>query len=98
MKHFIFLLSIILVANFSFAGKKHRNYTEVPVCEVQYISPDSLLLEDTLQNNNPARWTLQTYQYLRDTITVVGMCLAPAKTVTYTAAGYTLLLADTSAS
>ncbi len=98
MKYFLLFVSIIIVANFSFAGKKYRNFTEVPVCEVQYISPDSLLLADTLQNTNPARWTLQTSPYLGDTITVVGMCLAPAKTITYTASGFTLLLADTSAS
>lgn len=69
-------------------------YPEVTLRQIQEVPLDSLLLLDTLQCN-PPRWTLQVSPYYRDTVTVTGECVIPARVMTYTASGFNLLLADT---
>ncbi|MBI5019861.1 MAG: T9SS type A sorting domain-containing protein [Ignavibacteriales bacterium] len=71
-------------------------YPEVSVQWVQQVHQDSLLVADQLQNTVPARWTLQTSDHMGDTVVVTGLVIVPAKVITYTAKGFTMLLRDTS--
>ncbi len=70
---------------------------EVTIKQFQQVPFDSLLLADQLQNNTPARWTLQraVAPYYGDTVTITAVCVVPAKVLTFTAAGFTMLLYDT---
>ncbi|MBM4165947.1 MAG: T9SS type A sorting domain-containing protein [Ignavibacteria bacterium] len=76
--------------------KKKFNFPEVSIHDIQFVHRDSLRIADSLQNSNPSRWTLQVSPYLGDTITVTALCVIPSKVITYTAAGFTMLLGDTS--
>lgn len=71
-------------------------YPAVSVQWVQQVHQDSLLIADQLQNSIPARWTLQTSDHAGDTVVVTALVVVPAKILTYTNKGYTMLLADTS--
>ncbi|MBI4535396.1 MAG: T9SS type A sorting domain-containing protein [Ignavibacteriae bacterium] len=68
-------------------------YPQVTVRQIQEVPLDSLLLLDTLQCN-PPRWTLQVSPHYRDTVTLTGVCVVPARVLDYTASGFNLLLAD----
>jgi hypothetical protein len=63
---------------------------------VQEVHHDSLIIADSLQNTIPSRWTLQTSQHRLDTVVVTGVVVVPAKIITYTAKGFTMLVHDTS--
>jgi|GEM_PF-552662 hypothetical protein len=101
-KLFLFIFFIVAF-QFSFSEnivqiseKKKYNFPEVSIHDVQFVPRDSLLIADSLQNSNPSRWTLQVSPYMGDTITVTALCVIPSKVITYTAAGFTMLLGDTS--
>jgi len=70
-------------------------YPEVSLRQIQEVSGDSLLVADTLKNTVPARWILQASPYYQDTVTIVAQCVVPANVLTYTQAGFTMLLRDT---
>ncbi len=70
-------------------------YPEVSVKDIQQVPLDSLLVADGLQNTIPSRWTLQTTPYRTDTVVITALCVVPGKIITFTATGYTMLLADT---
>ncbi len=77
-------------------------YPNVTVQQIGEVPLDSLLLADNLQNTQPLRWTLQKSPLISwaspfrgDTVTVTALCVIPAKILTFTQAGYTMLLADT---
>lgn len=76
-------------------------YPHVTIRQIQQVPADSLLIADTLTNfsanSNQARWTLQTSPYNGDTVVVTGICVVPAKVITYTAAGWTMTVYDTAA-
>jgi len=78
--------------------KKHYFYPEVSICSLQYVPHDSLAIADSLQLSLPGRWTLQMSHFAQhnDTVTITGVCIVPAKTITYTAKGYTMLVCDSS--
>lgn len=63
--------------------------------EIQYKPIDSLLLADNLQNSIPSRWTLQSCNFLGDTVRIIGVCVIPPKVITYTTFGYNMVIADT---
>ena len=67
----------------------------VTVREIQEIPPDWLLLADTLQFTAQTRWRLQSSPLEGDTLTVTGLCVIPAKVITYTAQGFDMILYDT---
>ncbi len=87
----LFVLALICAAS------AIAQYPEITIRQMQEVPLDSLLLADTLQLTNPARWTLQASPYYRDTVTIVAQCVAPAKVLTFTQRGFTLLLIDTTA-
>ncbi len=68
---------------------------ELSIRQLQQVPYDSLLVADALQNSVPSRWTLQTSPYSGSTVTVTAVCVVPAKVLTFTAAGFTMLLQDT---
>jgi len=70
------------------------SYPMVTIQDIQQVPLDSLLVADTIQNNT-ARWNLQTSPYSGDTVTVTALCVVPAKVITYTAKGFTMLIYDT---
>jgi hypothetical protein len=77
-------------------------YPNVTIRQIGEVPMDSLLLADNLQNTQPLRWTLQKSPLMSwaspfkgDTVTVTALCVVPAKILTFTQAGYTMLLADT---
>jgi hypothetical protein len=93
MKSLLSILVVVAVAaTISFA-----QYPRVTIRQIQEVPADSLLKADTLQNSVPARWTLQASPYVGDTVTVTALCVVPPKVITYTAAGYTMILYDTTA-
>lgn len=63
--------------------------------DIQYKPLDSLLLADALQNSTPSRWTLQSCNFLGDTVRIIGVCVIPPKVLTYTTFGYNMVVADT---
>ncbi len=93
------LLMISVLATIANAQYPYRN-----IRDIEYKPYDSLFVADQLQNVG-SRWTLQganstnwTYvssQWYGDTVTVVGVCVIPAKVFTYTSIGYNMVLADT---
>jgi hypothetical protein len=91
--------SLVLIATclLAFTLQSLAQYPHVTVRQIQQVPLDSLLRADTLQNTQPARWTLQTSPYRGDTVTVTALCVVPAKVLTFTAGGYTMLLYDTAA-
>jgi len=103
MKKILFVSALLLVGAASVLAQKV--YPTVNVHDLQFVSQDSLNAADVLQNTIPARWPLQKSPtikavgslYKSDTVTVVGLVVAPAKTVTYTRVGWSMILADTSA-
>lgn len=88
----ILLLSTLAIAAFG-------QYPNVTVSQIQQDPLDSLLVADTLTgfglNANQPRWTLQTSPLMGDTVTVTALCVVPAKLITFTARGWTMLLYDT---
>jgi len=76
--------------------KQWNSYPVVNVHTIQYVSPDSLRVCDSLQET-PTRWAAQESQYALngDTVTVIGTVVCPAHVLSYTAKGFTMLLHDT---
>jgi hypothetical protein len=78
-----------------------QTYRKVTIKDIQKVPLDSLLVADGLQNSVPARWRLQTSPYYnptvsaRETLEVVAQVVVPAKVVTFTGGGFTMLLRDT---
>ncbi|HEX9657212.1 MAG TPA: hypothetical protein VGB89_09920, partial [Bacteroidota bacterium] len=70
-------------------------FPEVTIRQVQEVPLDSLLIADTLTININSRWTLQSSPLFQDTVVVTALCVAPAKTLTFTQRGWTMLLLDT---
>jgi hypothetical protein len=116
MKRFVTVLMMLAVATTLFAGghkmiqrynrltNTWASYPEVTIHDIQYSSPDSLLVADALQNTVPVRWTLQSSPYIHftppstiktDTVVITALVVIPAKVITYTNKGYTMLLHDT---
>jgi hypothetical protein len=80
------------------------SYPEVTIHDIQYRPLDSLQVADALQNTVPTRWTLQSSDYVHftppstiknDTVVITALVVIPAKVITYTNKGYTMLLCDT---
>jgi len=67
----------------------------VTIQQIQQVPDDWLRLADSLQRSQPLRWTLQASPYFGDTVTVTALCVVPAKVITFTASGFTMLLYDT---
>jgi hypothetical protein len=65
--------------------------------QVQEVPLDSLRVADTLTVNQNIRWTLQVSPLYQDTVVVTAVCVVPAKIITFTQRGWTMLLADTGA-
>jgi len=102
MKTLTLLLSLFIFSSASFAvnssvKKQSASYPAVSIRDIQYSPPESLAIADSLQSNIPSRWTLQLGQYVNDTVTVTAVCVVPGKVITFTQAGFTMLLSDTGA-
>ncbi len=90
MKHFFTLVCLLLLA-----VSVQAQFPEVTIRQIQERPLDSLLIADTLTINVNSRWTLQSSPLYRDTVVVTALCVAPAKTLTFTQRGWTMLLIDT---
>ncbi len=93
MKTSIKILIIIFIV--SMVGEAQSNYPYRTIRSLQYNHIDSLILADALQNTVPSRWTLQSCNFLGDTVKIVGVCIIPPKVLNYTTFGYNMVLADT---
>ena len=93
MKGFLLFTGAVLL----FVLQSTAQIPHVMVRQLNQVPLDSLLLADTLQNTQPTRWTLQRAPapYYNDTAKVTALCVVPAKVLTFTAAGFTMLLYDT---
>jgi hypothetical protein len=91
-------MSAVLCVALLWAAHLEAQVPHVTLRQIQEVPYDSLVVADSLQNTVPARWTLQTSPYYQDTVTVTAVCVVPAKTLTFTQRGWTMLLADTGAS
>jgi hypothetical protein len=94
-------LLILVVAVSAWAQRPH-----VSIASVQQVSMDSLAMADTINNfganSVQQKWTLQMSRNVRqkspfggDTVSITGVCLVPAKVITYTGWGWTMVLYDT---
>jgi len=92
MRFSVLILGLLLVSLQAAA-----QYPEVTIREIQEVPLDSLIIADSLQNTIPQRWTLQEAPLSGDTVTITALVLAPAKVLTFTAGGFTMLLYDTGA-
>jgi hypothetical protein len=72
-------------------------YPEVTIREIQEVPLEDLLRADTLQNTSPSWWILQRSPLYGDTVTITAVVVAPAKVITFTAGGFTMVLYDTGA-
>lgn len=90
---------LLLTALFAVVLMSEAQIPEVTIKQFQQTPFDSLLVADQLQNTVPARWTLQraVAPYYGDTVTITALCVIPAKVLTFTAGGFTMLLYDTGA-
>lgn len=89
------LLGIVLSIISLLSSFSQNQYPLRTIREIQYKPTDSLLLADQLQNSIPARWTLQSCNYLGDTVRIIGVCVIPPKVMNYTSFGYNMVVADT---
>ncbi len=89
------MIVAVLLSSIALWQAVSQQYPLVSIRQIQEISIDSLLLADTLQRTANSRWTLQRSPYYQDTVSVVGVVVVQEKVITYTATGFTLLLADT---
>ncbi len=71
-------------------------YPQRTLRQAQFLPLDSLIVADSVQGTSLARTTLQASAFEGDTITVTALCVVPAKVLTFTAGGWTMLLYDTS--
>lgn len=99
MKTLIKILTIILAL--SIFNEAQSQYPYKTIREIQFVSKDSLLVADQIQNSQPTRWTIQASAMytatasLRDTFRIVGVCTVPAKVINFTSSGYNFVIADT---
>ena len=102
MKQLLFVTLLVLVL----AASAWAQYPHVSIADLQRVSADSLAMADTITNfganSVQQQWTLQISRYVRpaspfkgDTVTITGVCLAPARLITYTGWGWTMVLYDT---
>lgn len=77
---------------------------EVTIRQIQEVPLDWLLLSDTLQSTQQARWLLQASPFMGDTVTVTALVITPCASatcgfngLTFTQHGWTMLLHDTAA-
>jgi len=108
MKRFFSLFLILLFASGIYAGERKMvprynrltntwaNYPEYTIREIQQVPIESLLVADNIQNVT-ARWNLQTSPHVGDTVVLTALVVVPAKVITYTQHGFTMLLYDTAA-
>ncbi|MBI4811768.1 MAG: T9SS type A sorting domain-containing protein [Ignavibacteriales bacterium] len=106
MKRLFMLFLILLFVSGLYAGERNMvprynqltnswaSYPEYTIREIQQVPFDSLLVADAIQNVT-TRWTLQTSPLVGDTVVVTALVVVPAKVLTYTQKGYTMLLYDT---
>ncbi|MGB5873914.1 MAG: T9SS type A sorting domain-containing protein [Bacteroidota bacterium] len=93
---------VFLAALAAFAvAQTAAQFPDATVRELQEVSFDSLVVSDSLQNTIPQyTWSLQTSPRYNtatlegDTVTVTAVVVIPAKTMTFTAGGFTMLLYD----
>ncbi|MFN0158322.1 MAG: T9SS type A sorting domain-containing protein [Bacteroidota bacterium] len=92
----LFLFALLVLAGIA---EMHAQIPHISIRQFQEAPFDSLLLADVLQNSVPSRWTLQRSPapYYLDTVTITAVCAVPAKVLTFTAGGFTMLLYDTGA-
>lgn len=76
-------------------GQSFAQYPVVTIRQIQQVPQDSLRLADSLQGISSSRWYLQASTRQNDTVTVVALVVVPAKVLTFTQCGYTMLLYDT---
>lgn len=105
MKRYLLIFTLLVAV----VGQNFAQYPNVTIRQIQQVPLDSLLRADTLQNTQPSRWRLQTSPRYQDTVTVTAVCVVPAYprwqpptndplgAITFTRAGWTMLLADTGA-
>ncbi len=97
MKNLVLLVILITLIVSSMQGQ----YRQVSIKEIQQVPYDSLLVLDNTQNSVVANWTKQASSLYRavaaqrETVEVVGQVIVPAKVVTFTGGGFTMLLRDT---
>jgi len=92
------ILSVIITTALSISANAQGTYRTVTIYDIQYAHPDSLKLAEQLQRTQNSRWSLQASRFAitpRETVEVVAQCLVPPKVITWTGAGWTLVLKDT---
>jgi hypothetical protein len=86
-------------------NKITNTWLETPIVtlrDIQYCAPESLAAADLLPVTNTSQWTLQAATRAKgtdksdDTVTVVAIVVVPAKVITYTCLGWTMILYDSS--
>ena len=105
---FIVVMAALYIASAFAAGpatkhSSHRHissfqatsYPLVTIHDIQFVSPDSLKIADSLGYNTGSRWTIQTSPYNNDTVTMVALVTVPSRVISYTNDGLTLAVVDT---
>jgi hypothetical protein len=98
-----------LVKKFNKVTKTFESFPLVSIHDLQYISPDSLRVADSVQTaNQGTNWTLQVSPFMGDTVVVRGIVVVPTcyypdgtgahAGITFTSMGLNMLLHDTTTS
>ncbi len=90
MKHLLTVWCLVLLV----ALPAFAQFPEVTIRQIQEVPLESLLIADSLGVNS-TQWQLQTSSMYGDTVTIRALCLVPAKVLTFTQRGWTMLLLDT---
>jgi Secretion system C-terminal sorting domain len=80
-----------------FSQKRLADFPMVTIHDIQFVSPDSLKLADSLGYNTGAHWTTQVSHYMNDTVYITALVTVPPTVISYTAGGLTLAVVDTGA-
>lgn len=116
MKRLLLLLSLSMFVTLLYGGEQRKMITRyntltksyittplVTIRDMQYDSPDSLRICDSLQSipswvyqqGALCSYTAGGTATRNDTVTVVALVIAPAKVITYTQHGWSMLIEDT---
>ncbi len=83
------------ISRFNRLTNSWASYPEATIQWIQEVHQDSLIIADSLQNSIPSRWVLQRSPHNGDTVVVTAVCVVPAKILTFTNRGWSMLLYDT---
>jgi hypothetical protein len=93
------------VSVFNTRTRQIDTYPLVTIHDIQYVTPESLHVADSIQLSDDSRWMCQVSQYYLDTVVIHALVITPCAAdspeyngITFTQRGWTMLLHDSTLS